>query len=76
MIKWTPEMEAIAVGMKRAGIPAKAIAQRLGVSSNSVNLKTSRKKAYIHLDKKKSGLRKPPPYGERGLIPENLEDIS
>ena len=32
MTDWTEEMLAIAVGMKRAGLPTAAIAKRLGVT--------------------------------------------
>lgn len=33
---WTDEMRATAAGMKRAGLPTKVIAARLGVSPSSV----------------------------------------
>ena len=32
---WTEEMKATAAGMKRAGLPTKTIAARLGVSPNA-----------------------------------------
>lgn len=48
---WTEEMRAIAVGLKRAGVPAKSIAVRLGVSPSSVRHMARRLGAYSRLNK-------------------------
>jgi transposase len=43
-IEWTEEMITIAVGMKRAGLSAKAIAKRLGVPERTINSRMQRMK--------------------------------
>lgn len=52
MTVWTDEMIARAAGMKRAGLPAATIAQRLGVSVKAVNQKMSRVGARMRLNGK------------------------
>ena len=39
---WDEEMVARAAGLKRAGFPAKVIAQKLGVTARAVSAKMSR----------------------------------
>lgn len=57
MIHWTEEMLAIAVGMKRAGLSNKAIAERLGITAHAVSSRLSRAKATRRLDKRPGGTR-------------------
>lgn len=49
---WTDEMTAIAAGMKRAGLSAKTIAKRLGVTPDAVACKAKRIGARANLDGK------------------------
>lgn len=49
MTKWTPEMHSIAAGMRRAGLPAKAIAKRLGVTANAVQHHCTETHVHRHL---------------------------
>lgn len=57
MTHWTEEMLAIAVGMKRAGLSHKAIAERLGVTVCAVANRLNRAKARRRLDKRPGGSR-------------------
>lgn len=50
--KWTEEMTAIAVGMKRAGFSAQKIGDRLGVTGSAVKLRTLRVGAKFKLNGK------------------------
>jgi orotate phosphoribosyltransferase-like protein len=59
-IEWTPEMIATACGMKRAGINAQTIADRLGVSKTAVYKVTLGKGSYSTLNKGASGRFKKP----------------
>jgi hypothetical protein len=49
---WDEEMVARAAGMKRAGFTAKAIAERLGVTSKAVKARMYKAKARVGLDGK------------------------
>lgn len=46
---WDDETKAIALGMKRAGLPCKKIAERLGVSVSAVRGLATRKKAHTRI---------------------------
>jgi hypothetical protein len=54
---WTDEMIATLAGMKRAGLSAKIIAARLGVTEAAVALKCNRIGAHCRLDGKPFKLR-------------------
>jgi hypothetical protein len=41
-IPWTDERLELLRALRRSGVPSKAIAQRLGVTSNAINLKCSK----------------------------------
>jgi len=49
---WDAEMVARAAGLKRAGFSAKAIAERLGVTSKAVKARMYKVKARVRLDGK------------------------
>ena len=52
-MKWTDEMIATAVGMRRAGIPVKVVAARLGVSSSALTNRMGRLGAHAKLTHKR-----------------------
>ena len=51
-MEWTDEMIATAVGMRRAGIPVKVVAARLGVSSSALINRMARLGAHAKLTHK------------------------
>lgn len=49
---WDAEMTARAAGLKRAGFPAKVIAEKLGVTGKAVKARLHKVKARVRLDGK------------------------